>query len=263
MKKDWIARELTLEVVVGVFMITVFFGIAYFTIVLSRDAWFSRKHHVEVRFNHVMGLREGDSVVVRGMPIGKVQQLKLQEDGVMVVASLDERVRLREGYRISVVTSSILGGRYLDVDEGPLENPLLAEGTIPRGRDPYDLMADAAELVAAIKDGVIEGGVVENIQSVSADLREITARINAGEGFVGKLLSSDDSVFTDLAALVASLRGIVEKVEEGHGMIGKMLSDDSLYEEIEKMVVEIRATIDDVRESSPVVTFTSIFFGAF
>ena len=46
-------------------------------------------------------------------------------------------------------------------------------------------------------------------------------------------------------------------------MLGRLVNDDGLYEQIEGIVEEARAALDDVRETSPVVTFTSIFFGAF
>ena len=36
MRKDFIAREMTMEIAVGVFMVMVFLGLGYFTIILSR-----------------------------------------------------------------------------------------------------------------------------------------------------------------------------------------------------------------------------------
>jgi len=42
-----------------------------------------------------------------------------------------------------------------------------------------------------------------------------------------------------------------------------LIEDDGLYEDAEKLVGEVRAAVDDIRETSPVVTFTSILFGAF
>ena len=44
MKKDWIARELTIEIIVGAFIIMVLLGMGYFTIMLSKESWFGNKH---------------------------------------------------------------------------------------------------------------------------------------------------------------------------------------------------------------------------
>jgi hypothetical protein len=43
-----------------------------------------------------------------------------------------------------------------------------------------------------------------------------------------------------------------------------LLSKDSpLGHDLEGLVKDARATIDDMRETSPITTFTSIFFGVF
>ena len=46
-------------------------------------------------------------------------------------------------------------------------------------------------------------------------------------------------------------------------MLGKLVNDESLYNEIKAAVGELRATVDDYRETSPVVSFTSLLIGAF
>ena len=45
--------------------------------------------------------------------------------------------------------------------------------------------------------------------------------------------------------------------------MGKLLSDEALYLEFQSLLREGRAAVDDMREMSPITTFTSIFFGAF
>ena len=333
MKKDWIARELTMEIVVGVFMVMIFLGLGYFTIILSRETWFGTKFPFEVVFEDVMGLRDGDSVVVRGMPIGKVKMLHLEDDGVHVMSTLDQDVRLRKEYRITIVSTSILGGRYLNIDEGPATNDLLPADMAFKGEAPYDLMADAAELVNAAKEHLVEGGVLDNLQQASVQINEIAERLNRGEGTIGKLLSSDDTLYRDLtnmvaaarqvaegladgegtigrllsdedtlyddlnatvtalktitqrlekgegtlgrlmasddalyedmAATMASLKAVAEKLEKGEGLLGQLIGDEALSEDVKGAIQEMREAIDDMRETAPVVTFTSIFFGAF
>lgn len=264
MKKDWISRELTIEVIVGAFMVMIFFGLGYFTIILSKTALFAKKIQMEIVFGDVMGLRDGDGVVVRGMTVGKVQNLILKEDGVHVIAAIDEGkpVRMRDDYRITIVSTSILGGRYLDVYEG-LKGHEIEMSSIFRGQEPYDLMADAAALVNAARKTAVEGGMIENFKTVSEDLKSISQRLHDGKGSLGKLLSEDDTLYNDLSATAASLRDITARIESGQGFLGRLMKDDGLYEDLRNMIDEARATIDDFRETAPVTTFTSVFFGAF
>jgi len=332
MKKDCISRELTIEVVVGVFMVMILFGLAYFTFVLSGRWWGDEPFKVEVCFDDVMGLKEGDNVVVMGMPVGKIEQLTLEKKRVLVLAHLKKELSIREGYRVIIVATSILGGRYMEIDEG--DGMLLPQGKVLKGTNPHDLMADAAELVSATKDGFVgSNGVIATLKSTSASLKEITERVKEGKGTLGRLLSEDDTLYKDLSASVASLkkisarlekgegtlgkllsaddqlykdladsvaslkkisgrlekgegtlgkllasddkmykdlseslaslRNIAARIEKGEGTVGKLINDAELYESLQKTVQELQAAIDDFRETSPVVTFTSIFFGAF
>lgn len=323
------SRELTTELIVGGFMMMVLLGLAYFTIILSRESWFAKKIHKEVVFQDVMGLRDGDSVVCRGMPVGKILTLDLREDGVHVIASLDRDLTLHEDYRISIETTSMLGGRHMRVEEGTSTKPKVEPPYT--GATPYDLVADAAAVVNGLKKGLIEDGAIDNIRQVSVDLREISGRLAAGEGTLGKLLSKDSALYDDLRSTVASVKTVVDRVEKGEGTLGKLLSsDDTVYrdlaaavaalkstaerfdnpdstlgklmsddaqiyrdiadtatslknvmqridrgegllgrltvqggldKQVDAVVSEVRQTLDDMRETTPITTFTSIFFG--
>ncbi len=336
MKKDWRERELTMEVVVGAFVVMILLGLGYFTIILSKETWFSEKTEMNVTFGNVMGLRDGDSVVVRGMPIGKVKTLELTQSegcaGVCVTLMLDKPVIIHEGYEIKIISTSILGGRQLQIHEGAADAPVIDLDQYV-GKDPYDIMEDAADIVNAARSEIIRGEVFVKIRNVTDQINDMVTRVNAGKGVlgkvlserdtlygdleasaaslkvmmarmekgkgsVGKLLSEDATLYDDLAAAVASLRAVAGKVEKGEGSLGKLLSEDSqlyddlantaaslkavaekiekgegavgrlvsdetLYEEMEATIGEVRAAVDDFRETAPVTTFSSIFFGAF
>jgi phospholipid/cholesterol/gamma-HCH transport system substrate-binding protein len=264
MKKDWLEREMTMEVVVGVFVGLIFLGMMYFTILLSKETMFTRKPTIEVKFNDVMGLREGDFVVVRGMTIGKIKTMMLRKDGVYVKAALEPRtkLRLKTNYRITIISTSILGGRYMQIHEGGDHSPLLPEDAMLFGQDPYDLMADAAGLINSVRKGVEEGKIMENLQDTVQRINHVVKRVEAGEGTLGELLAKDSQLSADIAATVKSLRTVSENMSEGKGTIGKLMGGDELYSEILQAVKEVRATVDDFRETSPIATFASVFFGA-
>jgi len=312
MRKDIIARELTIEIVVGAFAFMVLSALAYFTIVIGHDKLFEDEHRYQVEFRDVRGLRKGDNVVVRGVPIGQVAALELTETGVLLTVALGHKLQLKEDYRVEVIATSILGGNYLLVSEGSDDAPGLAVGQRLIGDSGNDLVAEAGD-----------GGVLENFQETVRELKEISEKINSGVGTIGmlvndpkvyegyeslisnlqiiaesigdgegtlgklvqddalydnmtvftgkltnetstlgRLLSQDDQLYEDLSASIASLRRISEAMEKGEGTLGKLLADATVYDDLSQLLKETRATIDDFRENSPIVTFTSVFFGA-
>jgi phospholipid/cholesterol/gamma-HCH transport system substrate-binding protein len=105
--------------------------------------------------------------------------------------------------------------------------------------------------------------VYTDLQATMTNLKDISGRLANGEGTLGKLLSEDDKLYQDLSASVANIRNISDKIGSGDGTLGKLVNDDAMYIEAQKLLGELRAAIDDMRETSPVTTFSTIFFGAF
>jgi len=290
-------REVSMEVTVGAFMFMVLLALGFFTIVLSRENIFRKNYYVQVRFSNVMGLREGDNVFVHGVNVGKIKRLEVTPSGVELTASLDYEPHLHSDYSIQIVPSSVLGGRYLDIDEGSPDKPLVPAGSVLTGQPPVDLIDEAADTIRMIRESLKDGQVLKNLEDTMAHLREITAKVSNGEGTIGKLvndekvydelqqivanlkdvserlaqgkgtlghlLSEDDTFYTNLTAAAASMKVITKRIESGEGTLGKLSKDEDLYVEATRLLHEIRAAVDDYRETAPITTFTSIFFGAF
>lgn len=320
-----------MEVTVGAFMFMVLLALGLFTIVLSRENLFRRTYTLNIVFDSVMGLREGDNVFVRGVDIGKIKLLRLQPDGVHITASLDKELVLREDYRIEILPSSVLGGRYLNISEGTESRPPLPAGQEVRGTSPVDLIDEATRTVQSVRTSLNEGGILTNLEAIAVQFRQITTQLSQGQGTLGrllmddkvykdietmtanlkavstdleegrgtigkllrdekvyddiadiaknlktvsqnladgkgtlgKLLGEDDRLYNDLSSAVASLKRIADSVEQGKGTIGKLVKDDALYDDTKALINEARAAVDDFRETSPITTFSSVFFGAF
>ena len=323
-------RQVFVESAVGLFSFAVLGALFLLTVVLSRDSLFRSSHPVEILFESVMGLRVGDVVSARGVTVGKVKEISLKEDGVHVYALLTTPIHLREDYRIEVVPTSVLGGRYLNVNEGSYDAPTLERAGVLKGSPSPDLIDSATQAVVEIREA-LNGGILDDlagtmaqirkvatrlgdgegligrllvddslygeveqivanvrqvseaiakgegtlgkliasdevygeVRAVASNLRQATDSVAKGEGVLGRLLSGDDPMGEDLAATLAAFRSISETIARGEGSLGKLVTDEELYVEFKALVREGRAAVDDIRETSPITTFTSIFFGVF
>ena len=257
------------ETVVGVFMASVLALLAYFTIVISGvDILVGRaKVPISIEFSDVGGLKDRDSVMYRGMKVGVIDGISLDGANVKMVASINADVVLREKYRISVASFSLLGGNYLLLEEGEgAQLPL--EGTVFRGEPPMDWMRDLGRIANSVSQ-ITSGGelrdIVTNVQAVAVKLSQVVARVERGEGTVGKLLSSDDSVYRDLKDTVAtaktavvsvndtfaSAKTIAARVERGEGTVGKLLSsDDAVYRDLKASLENVRDVTARIRDGN-------------
>ncbi|VGO15183.1 hypothetical protein PDESU_03765 [Pontiella desulfatans] len=247
-------REITIEILVGLFMFTVLIALGIFTIVLSRENLLKDAHKYEFVFSEVSGLREGDNVYLRGMNIGRVKQTQLENSRVHVFVTLDVPITLRHGYKIDVVDASMLGGKYLKIYEGPEDAPVLGDNVTILGSKPVDMIQELGAAVSGLQeiiDAVGEGKgtlgkllhddtIYNNMAVVSEDLKSMVARLESGEGTVGKLMT-DDGLYNDASVLMANLRGISDRLAAGEGTLGKLMSeDDALYEDLGATMVSVR-----------------------
>lgn len=296
MKKSYL-RQATTELTVGFFVFAILGALILFTIVLSYDNIFTKSFKMDVKFDNVTGLIRGDKVYVQGVDVGRVNALSIGPDAVLVNLTLKYDVNLREGYDIQVKPSSVLGGKYISINEGPRDAAPLAAGIPIVGRAPVDFMEEASEALSSIRSALDEGGLLGNLEgtmanlktitdrlaqgegtmgkllteeevyndlkAIAADIKDVSGRLSRGEGTMGKLLSSDEAIYNDLKETLASINDSMAKISSGQGTLGKLVNEDQLYNEIMKALAEVRAMFDDLRETSPVTTMTSVFFGAF
>jgi phospholipid/cholesterol/gamma-HCH transport system substrate-binding protein len=257
-------RDVSIEILVGLFMFVVLIALGIFTIVLSRENFFKAEHQYDFVFAEVSGLREGDNVYLRGMNIGRVKQTQLEDSRVHVYVTLDIPITLRRGYKIEVVDASMLGGKYLKIYEGPEEAPELGDHVTILGSPPVDIIHELAIAVRGLQkmiDSVSEGEgtlgkllkddtMYNNMVDVSESLKTTMTRIEKGEGTLGMLLSSDDGqMYHDSKALLANLRTVSENLAEGKGTLGKMMSgEDQVYEDVEATMVAVRSIAESISE---------------
>jgi phospholipid/cholesterol/gamma-HCH transport system substrate-binding protein len=75
------------------------------------------------------------------------------------------------------------------------------------------------------------------------------------------LLSQESPLIADLEATAANLRLITERLEKGDGTLGKLVNDDAVAVELEAAIKDVRQIIDNMRDTAPITTFSSLFFG--
>lgn len=255
-------REVTIEILVGLFMFVVLIALGVFTIVLSQENLLRKTYLYEFVFPEIGGLREGDNVYLRGMDVGRVKQTDLQDSHVRVYVSLDLPIQLRHGYRIDVVDSSMLGGKNLKIYEGPEDAPAIGENVTVLGSKPVEIIEELGRAVAGFQDTInaVNAGegtlgkllkdetVYENIVQISEDLRMIMARIEGGEGSLGMLLATDDGqMYTDGKAMMTNLRTISQNLADGKGMLGQLMSgEDAAFGDLEATLSSVRSISESI-----------------
>ncbi len=245
------------QAIVGLFMVVVLLLLAYFTIVISGVDVLAGRNRVPVRisFTHVGGLKARDNVMYRGTKVGAVDHVEVTATNLVVVALIDDHVILRTNARARVATLSMLGGYYLNLDEGTGEVMPL-HGAFIAGEKPIDWMDDVSKIArnlneltsrAEVETVVTNFAVMsEKMREISTKAAEIMARIERGEGTVGRLLSADETLYHDLRHVVTTTSNAMARADRAFDGIAEIA--DSLRDE--KTLTDMKAGIAAFRKAA-------------
>jgi phospholipid/cholesterol/gamma-HCH transport system substrate-binding protein len=175
------------------------------------------------------GLREGFTVRVDGVPVGKVTHVELGAgDRAIVEAHIEDGAApLGAGARATVRAVNLLGEKYLDLDRGDMRHPDPSPATIPAARtgvavelddvlDTLDLPTRAALNVVLDEAGRGLGGRGRDLASLLSALPsaldrtgELVRQVGSDTRALGRLVDESDRVVGAVAAQRPALGRLV------------------------------------------------------
>ena len=129
--------------------------------------------------------------------------------------------RVREDSTARIKTLGLLGDKFIEISSGSADSPLIPSG----GYIPAAAPTDVEKLLAT------GGDAVQNTVAISYSLRNILARMEAGEGLLGELLTDSEAGRTakqGLVAIMEAVRDITLQIHSGQGTVGQLIMDDDL-----------------------------------
>jgi phospholipid/cholesterol/gamma-HCH transport system substrate-binding protein len=237
----WTELRVGLFVLVGLLVLAV--GIFYVT---GAGFW-GPKYRLKVFLPEVAGLANGATVSVDGVEVGNVETILLvphtaghvldKNRNIEVLMRLDKRFQsdILSDSTASLETEGLLGNRYVNITRGFTGVPLKEDQEIPGTEE------------KAIKEVVEQSSaLLENLQALSSDVKQMVADVKQGHGNLGKLLT-DEQAYNNLNSLLAKGNTLVSNVQAGQGTIGKLVASDELYNKVGSTVDSANTILGDVR----------------
>lgn len=191
---------------------------------------FSRKYTLKALMGDVNGLKTGAPVRLGGVEVGTVTGVALADKGMVeVTLRLDGRARERITTRSRATLGSLglLGEKAVDINpstDGPV---IPSGGYLPaEAQDPFKgLLADASESTQYMK--------------------KILARIDAGEGLIGRALR-DEELYDRMTDVAVRLQKVATKLESDKGPLGRLVNDETMSNQLARSVKGIDAIVGRV-----------------
>lgn len=133
-------RRFDLEVVVGLFLLVGLFALGYISIRLGKMQVLGLAGYtITADFPTVGGLKEGASVEIAGVNVGRVENISLVDYQARVTMRIDSGVTLQEDTIASVKTKGLIGEKYMHLSPGGSDQTIAPGGRIRETEPPIDI----------------------------------------------------------------------------------------------------------------------------
>ena len=245
------------------------------------------------QFRNLKELKAGDEVRMAGVKVGSVSSTRLVGRRAEAVLLIDNKVKVAKDSKATIAMAGLLGSNYVSLDLGSDDIGFLDPNAQLVSVDTADLNSIVSQLGDIGKkvdtalsglSGALNGngqagnpGLIgkidrmvddnrEKINTITTNLEEITAKINRGEGTIGKLVN-DAKLHDELLSTVGEIKlaatqakdfvkeaqTIVDQVKSGQGTLGVLLYDQQAGENIKVTFRNVREITDKINKGEGTV----------
>jgi phospholipid/cholesterol/gamma-HCH transport system substrate-binding protein len=213
--------------------------------------------------------------------IGSIEATRLAGRRAEAVLRIDPKVEVKSDATATIVMAGLIGTNYIGIDLGTAAAPALPDGAEIHTATTPDLntiMAEVGNLGKKLETTLGSLGTTingdgknpglfqklgklvddngDNVHATMTNLREVTDKLNKGDGTLGRLINDPKmhdellasvteikTAATDAKSFIANAQAIVDQVKAGKGAIGALVFD-------EKIGNDIRTTTKNLKDMS-------------
>lgn len=285
MRDPGLRSQQRLELQVGALLIVAFVGLVAGILWISGARFGGNEMTLYVAADDAASVAEGSVVMLRGVPVGAVEEVRLVGDGVVIRLKASPKGRLASDTYASFETAGFLGQMIVGLRPGSADDDLVSGDTIPATVLPgltslADQLGDQAgnvlertqrllsdDLIASVKSGAgaFAGTMGEleamlerqsqTLEQLIGSLAAMTAQLSAATDGpeLERTLANIDSLTARLSSasehFVASseaLASILHKIDSGEGSMGKLVNDPVLYDRMAAAMENMQAATEEI-----------------
>lgn len=114
-------KQNKLELLVGAFVLLGLVAVAWLALKLGSGSFLSGDtYRIEARFSNAGGLSAGGSVLVAGVPVGRIEGIRVEPSDFSAIVTLSvlSGLRLPTDSMASIKTTGLIGDKYISISPG-------------------------------------------------------------------------------------------------------------------------------------------------
>jgi phospholipid/cholesterol/gamma-HCH transport system substrate-binding protein len=258
------------EAKVGIFVVLGLVVLTFFTFRVSKWGGVAAKgYKLTVDFENAAGLEPKANVKMAGVPVGKVEEIRLEGTRARLVLRIDKDVHIPVDSVASIQTQGLLGEKYVEILPGKRVDQMLPPGGRIANTQPPLNLEEIVRKVSLIADdvkrftetlsgtfGTEEGKealteILRNVREASVVLRNVAG---ANEERLNRILANVDQLSGDLKdissankedvrVIIANLREFSRTLKEEAPDLARKL--ETMGEQVGGMVAENRENLKE------------------
>ena len=250
--------KLSSEAKVGSVVVLAIALLAYITVLLGGSGFASDTYRVEAVFRQVDGLKVGNLVRYAGVHVGKVTDLQITDDGVVVVMEINEDAQLDRTASYRIGSDGLIGEKCVDIIAPQVPSGQYAkdgDAFVGEGGSGFDQMMSRSEevmknvekLLTSLNDvmGSPETkealiGSMKNIQMMTANMEQMT-RVMATLA-----VQNEAGLNQMLHNMTTMMEGMNKTVSQLESMMTIIANDGETARNIRDMLANMKVTSDRV-----------------
>ena len=199
-------------------------------------------------FTDASGLHAGNMVQVGGIRSGRVQDITLEGNTVLVTFSVDNGVEFGTETQASIEVLNMLGEKYLDLTPAGA-GQLSEDDVIPTSRthSAYDIVGVFSDLTTTT-ERIGTGRLTKALNVISDTVDSASPDLRSSFSGIARLSESVASRDQEIQALLASSRNVSKVLaDRSHDLVDLMSHSDLLFKELERRKAAIHRLLVNAR----------------
>ncbi len=200
----------------------------------SEKKIFESQYKLVCHFDDISGLRVGAPVQLAGINVGTVSDIsfddKIEKKKVKLVLRLTEsyQPRIRQDSAATIVTQGLLGDKMVFITVGNLDKSILKDGAeLPTSSTSgfYKVLENSDTLI-------------QRVNEVAKTLDKLLAEVKQGKGVLHALIydPEGEQIVKNFQATSANLAQVTDKINQGSGTLGALVNDASLFNDMKTLL---------------------------
>lgn len=229
-------------------------------------------YYLNIFYDDVSGLKTDDPVRVYGIKKGKVIDMKMQEDGVLVKVWIENSVVLKEDARAAIQDVAMISGtKTIVVDPGTSDKRLdiskTLQGAANRGLSTVEIggiTEQIEDLMRLLGDAM--GGEEGTFVTLGSTLREIEIILKENRKELENAIASGSKdlekaqvLIDDMDSSIKELNLALKQINSKKGTMGKLIYDEKLYDNVTSAAASLDSLLIDFRKNPGKYVKVSLF----